>query len=84
MVKVVVSYTDLAMDTNPALLLALQRASDALLHLLDVTKLDKMTKTELVAFVNKHSILKGISVAVEQPILLAAVKAALKVPPHDA
>jgi hypothetical protein len=82
MVQVLVSYTDRALNTTPALLQALQQASDALVHLLDLAKLDDMDKDTLLEFINKHPILQTISNPEESELsdLRAQIKATLNIP----
>ena len=77
MVKVLVSYTDAALGTNTALMQALNVASDALIHLIDIANLDNMDDAELNAFINKHDILKGVDPSKSIDEKRAAIKALL-------
>lgn len=73
-----VSYTDAALDTNTALMQALNVASKALVHLIDIANLDTMSDEDLDTFMDKHPILSGVDGSLASADKRAAIKAILK------
>jgi len=80
MVRVLVSYVDRPLETHAMLMEALENASDALNHLLDLARLDSMSRDDLIAFTKKHDkILEDVDTSADADSIRAEIKTTLNV-----